>query len=202
MMLWGFGIAFVISFIGSLQPGPVNMSVLSRAADGEYKAAIFLATGGCLPELIFTYVAIKFTPYFISPNQHIETITTALNVIFLLLGIYQLVLYFLKHKKPLNIRNNVSFMKGFMLALFNPQLLLFWVGICSWLSLHHLAPNNIPAQAGFVLGSFGGAYLVQLIFIQLMRYYAHKRLVNMLSIYGELVGALLVLMIGGYGLCQ
>ena len=52
-----FSIAAVISFIGSLQPGPVNLQVLYSGFAGSRKQALLCAAGGIVPEFVYCVLA-------------------------------------------------------------------------------------------------------------------------------------------------
>lgn len=200
--MWYFWSAFVVSFIGSLQPGPVNMSVLTHAAEGHYKSAYHLAIGGCIPEFIFTLVALQITLYQQSTFSQLPGIITALNLIFIGLGLYQLLANHISTRAIHTTRRNDSFFRGLLLAMLNPQLLLFWLGICSWLALHHQTPNGIYEHTCFVIGSFAGALLLQFGLIYLIKKQADNRITFILARYGKPATALMVIGIGIYGLCR
>ena len=47
-----------ISFVGSLQLGPVNITVIHTVLKRRLKAGLLVALGGCVPELIYAAAAV------------------------------------------------------------------------------------------------------------------------------------------------
>jgi hypothetical protein len=47
----------IISFMGSLQPGPLNMSVVQLSLHDNPKGALKMNVGGCIPEFVYSLLA-------------------------------------------------------------------------------------------------------------------------------------------------
>ncbi len=164
----------LISFVGSLQLGPVNLSVIDTALTRSYKQARLLAIGGIIPEFIYATLAIVLGDVF-KTNFYFALIFKC---------IVCLVLFWLAYthyKKPvLNEsqlfntklppqKHNSLFFKGFFLAVFNAQLLPFWVYIqLLFNSIIFLQINGIIQKIAFVLGAGIGAYCLLMFFIFLI----------------------------------
>jgi hypothetical protein len=54
-----FLITFFISFVGSIHPGPLNLSVIQTTLEKGLSAALLLAFGGVIPEIIYGYLAVE-----------------------------------------------------------------------------------------------------------------------------------------------
>ena len=60
-MLFYFFVALVLSFVGSLPFGMINMAVAYMAIQKGVKAGIWMGAGAALVEFFQVYIALKFT---------------------------------------------------------------------------------------------------------------------------------------------
>lgn len=193
-----FILAIVISFIGSLQPGPVNMAVLYHAVHKRNQTALNVAIGGSLPEALFSFVAFRLLS---SISRYIAAINQFSIIIDCALVIIGLVLIFRKQQqhKEATPTSNLGFLSGLLLASFNPQLLIFWVGIITGLSIYTIQIESIYAQLSFSIGTSVGAFILHLLVMLSVRRYQSSRWVDWLKQYSiRLIGTILV----GVGLSQ
>ena len=197
MILSAFLIFFLsvfISFLGSVQLGPVNITVIRTAIQKNYTSAIFIGLGGALPELIYSAIALKGTEF-------LERFPIIINVMFLLcIPIFMLVgIYLIYNNKKIN---SASFDKtiepktliksvvlGFSIGLINPMLLPFWMVVLSTYHQYELMviPHYITSIS-FVLGTAFGAFLLQYLLVQLLKKF-NEKFENTLRKYANLVTA-------------
>ena len=160
--------ASLASFIGSLQLGPVNLFVIDVALNKNKNSAYLLAFGGIIPEFIYCGLAVYSGVYFLS-NPTIFTIFKILLIIILIsIG----VIYLLKKHKSLSLESKETvseltktryFMKGFSLAILNPQLLPFWMFIMVYFnSTNFLELKTELDKLAYILGAGVGAFLLLL----------------------------------------
>lgn len=160
------------SFLGSLQLGIVNISVMDTTLRKGKKAAFWLALGGSLPEILYCFLACTI-------GSLLFESTLAINVFKILVGIVLLFLAFrLWHTKNTFLfptkpdklfKPWQNFLKGFSLALLNPQLLPFWL-------LVHISFNNYDFlilrsyfdYTSFILGAGLGSFVLLVSFILLV----------------------------------
>ena len=57
-----------ISFVGSIQIGLVNLAVMQTTLYRSCSAGMLVAIGGCLPEFIYSFIALKCV-VFLQENQ-------------------------------------------------------------------------------------------------------------------------------------
>lgn len=165
-----FALTAVISSYGSLQLGPVNGGVLRYCFRGEFKSALWLALGGSLTEIPYASLAV-WGSFRLNQVRGLETwINYGIIPLFLLLGIR----FLFSSKKevcpenglPVKSRNN-PFREGIALAMFNPQLPLFWISILLWMkSGLGIFPDGLLKQAAFVLGTAAGAFFLLWLMVQ------------------------------------
>ena len=159
-----FLLATVISFVGSMQPGPVNMAVLYQATHKQYRSALHTAIGGSIPEFIFSLVAIKFFAFINGHIQFINQFSIGLDFIFVLIGIRLMMMKKIK-SNPKFFTTQQGFLSGFLVASFNPQLIIFWLGITTSLAIQNVKIETLGAQLFFSLGTTMGAFLLHLLLL-------------------------------------
>ncbi len=164
----------LISFFGSLQLGPVNLFVIDAALYKSKKAALLVAFGGVLPEIVYCSLAV------LSGNFIQETIFFQVYFkIFFILVLIVLGFYFmLKKSKQVVLgahdfkksERNVHYtIKGFSLAIMNPQLLPFWVIVLGYFNTSEkLRITNFYEKISFILGSAFGAFLMLIVLMQIV----------------------------------
>jgi threonine/homoserine/homoserine lactone efflux protein len=156
-----FFLATLISFIGSLQPGLLNMGVLYTGYHRSKTAAIRMAIGGVVPELIYSSIAIFL---YLKAAEYIY-IKKVLSFLFIpllfMVGIY------LFNKKPkeeaLHSLKSNDLKNGFMIGLVNPLLVPFWlIWVQQVVQRGYIKLENLGAKIAFVLGTAVGALLLLL----------------------------------------
>ncbi len=178
-----FGVAALLSFIGSVFLGLVNAAVIDTAIYRSEKSALWLAFGGVIPEIPYTLIAILGASYIEIMTQYKTQLSVAMGLIFLSMGLR----YVLKnnpkpqHKNMLETGALANFSKGFFLALANPQLIFYWSGyliIFQTGTFSNGKPfftfNNSlldPTKWGFALGASAGAFLILFIYTKLSSIY-------------------------------
>lgn len=156
-----FLVAALISFIGSLQPGLLNMGVLYTGYHRSRTAAIRMAFGGVVPEIIYSSIAIIF---YVKAAEY-EYLREELSLLFipflLLAGIY-LFRKKVKDESSQSLESN-DFKNGLMIGLVNPQLIPFWlIWVQQIMQRGYLNLNNQNVQIAFVIGAAFGALLLLL----------------------------------------
>lgn len=162
-LLFLFLLTAIISFLGSLQLGIVNLTVIRTAITHHFKAAVFVAVGGCLPEFFYGWLAISGIeiPFI---QTHIKTLSILLIFLFLAIGIY----YILKKNNSENIEikkadyfSDQFFLKGLALSFINFQLLPFWLVMSIQLQQFKIIQSfSFAEKIAFSSGATVGAFLL------------------------------------------
>ena len=171
--LFLFLITAIISANGSLQLGPVNGGVLRYCLRRNFRAAMLLGLGGSLTELPYAAIALFGSDWLQSFDGLENWIRWGLVPIFFLLGLKFLFSARPKTEipdqtNPLPERNPLY--EGMLLALFNPQLPLFWISILLWYkSSLALYPQSIAQDLAFIAGTASGAFFLMWILVRIAR---------------------------------
>jgi threonine/homoserine/homoserine lactone efflux protein len=163
--------SIIASFIGSLQLGPVNLSVIDTAIHQNRKNAFWVAVGGSLPEFIYCFLAVFAGSFLINNPTFFKTLKIIIAIILIVLALF----YFFKKNKESKVLEEKSvehhqnllknFSKGFSLGMLNPQLMPFWLSVqVVFNSYSFLVIDEKIDYFFFILGAGLGAFLL-LIFI-------------------------------------
>ena len=181
-----FFITFIISFLGSIHPGPLNLSVIQITLRENITLGRLMAFGGIIPEIIYGYLAVEGVMIFEQYPLIFQVMKWAVVPILLIMGYFELT----KRKKKNTINDYIfeeitsekwqTFSKGFLLSLFNPQLLPFWIVILvNYQNHEYLKISGLSHKIWFVLGTSTGAFT--------LNYgYAHMANVKREQIFGYL----------------
>jgi threonine/homoserine/homoserine lactone efflux protein len=163
------------SFAGSLQLGPVNLFVINSTLYKDNKSALAVAVGGSLPEFVYCALAVYCSKYIYKNEYLLFTFKLLFIGLLILIG-----LIFLFKKKPAVVVSTdkkesltgkkiiMSGLKGFSLAILNPQLIAFWLFVYLYFNtISFLQIKTLTQTILFIFGAGIGALslLIALIFL-------------------------------------
>ena len=170
------GAGLVISFLGSLPLGTLNMAAMQIGIQESTRRALVFALGVAIVELIYVRLSLKGVGWIMANQQVFYWMEWATVVLFLVLGISS-ILAARKHvenKKNLLLNNSVNrFWLGISMSAINPVQIPFWFMWSSYLySIKLLRPEallfniytagiGLGTISGLLLFIFGGRWLVQ-----------------------------------------
>lgn len=195
----------LVSFIGSLQLGPVNLFVINTALYTNKKNAYFVAIGGCIPEFIYCSLAVIANNYLLEYGWLIFLLKITFIIILIIVG---LTFYFrkqttidVKEERTIKEEPIQNLVKGFSLAILNPQLLPFWIFVQVYFnSISILTIQNNAHKLAYILGSGVGAFSLLSFFIYLVIQYRETILKYLNNKYYFKALSLLFFVIAGYQL--
>jgi threonine/homoserine/homoserine lactone efflux protein len=202
-ILIAFIVAAVISFVGSVLLGLVNMAVIETAITKSPKSALWLAFGGVLPEIPYTLIPLMATGLMVDLEPYKNYIGIAVGIIFMGMGALYLRQKKKKEESEFEDHHEIGawphFLRGFSLAISNMQLLFFWTTVI--LALDSFTPIEgifseseggpaIAAKFAFSLGAAAGAFLILYIYTRLASRYKKK--------LRRLIGEKLTIVVGGF----
>lgn len=197
--LWVFLIGALFSFLGSIPPGTLNLSVLQLGIEGKTKIAWRFALAVTIIEYPYTWLAIQFEYWITSNPMVIENFQLITAVVMTVIGIGNL-LTARKPSKFIEKFESSGFRRGLILSILNPMALPFWIGVTAYLKAQgwiDLSSNLLLHS--YVLGTSVGVLALLALFILLAQrlsgYASQKGLV-------KLVPGIVLLGLGLYAFVQ
>lgn len=177
--LWGMW----WSFLFSLPPGIINLSVLDATVHKHLKSGLILAAAACIIEFAQSFIGAKFSAWFAENEIVSLIIKIAIIPIFLILSIKYLVKSYkaFKHKKTghpdeVTKKRAGSFGKGLIVGLINPIAIPFFLVLATKSAEEGLLENSWPSIFVYVAGTTVGTFLAFLVYGILSRFIAKKLL--------------------------
>ena len=163
------------SYIGGAFPGAVNLNVVYTTIHRSAKATIPIILAASFGEILLSLLALHCgmaVDEFVKNNT---TLKIGIAVVLIIAGVF---LWFKKQKASKKIASsNKGFLKGFLLALFNPPVLVFWLVAFTYLSsIAQIEPmmSIFYLTLLFFLGVFTGKLLVLYCYVKFSVYIADK----------------------------
>jgi threonine/homoserine/homoserine lactone efflux protein len=165
-----FILAFFFSFIGSIPPGAINLSIIQLGLEHRMNVAWRFA----IIEYPYAWLAVKFAEWITSSPLILDNLQLLTAVVMTLLGIFSLWPSG-KSFKLAEQFNKSGFRRGIVLSIFNPLAVPYWLGITAYLKSQRWIYLSDAWQlqaylAGVVLGSLAMliamAYLARRIALQ------------------------------------
>lgn len=186
----------LISFLGSLQLGPANLSVIQSVLRRNIQTGLWIALGGCLPEMMYAGAAV-WAGMWLEQHQQVwmwfERVTVPL---LLIVG----VIIFVTPNRPITLektqQKSLSFVKGLTIGILNPQLFPYWLVILVQFDMHEMFQvQTLADQISFVAGTATGA-LGLLVGVAYLTMYFRERLIEKLAKFNinRFLGALFILL--------
>ena len=152
-------LGFFFSFIGSIPPGTINLSVIQLGLRKNIAAALRMGFAAALVEFVYAAIAIKFQIY-ISSNPAIKNNFILISAsVLILLGLMNLVSVKMKktgRKNKLAAISASGFRKGVLISIANPLAMPFWIGVTAYLQSNAWIDFSNTSIWSYVCGiSFG-----------------------------------------------
>lgn len=193
LALQSFLLAFSVSYLGSIPPGVLNLTVIDISIRRTLQHAFYFSLAAALVEFVQGFIALQFSNY-LSSHPSIEYgIQLFVIPVFLGLGIY----YLLKKDPPpsdIHTDESNAFMKGVLLSVVNPLAIPFWLVWATYFNQKgfQILDNGVNMYAfivGISLGSLATlmtfSFLSQLI---LSKIQSLNRWIN------EIIGGILIIL--------
>ena len=166
--LTNFLYAFIFSFVGSIPPGSINLSVIEMGLEQKIKAAMRFSLAASLMEYPYAWLAVKFEQLITSSPLINENLHLISAIVMTLLGVIGL---WPTSQAPSKFRQkykNSGFRRGLLLGVLNPLAIPYWVGITAYLRSSNWIEVNSPAELhAYLFGVFLGALMLLIVLAQL-----------------------------------
>lgn len=168
-IIWVFLIGAFFSFIGSIPPGTLNLSVLQLGLEGKVKTALRFALAVAIIEYPYTWIGVQFESWITSTPLVIDNFELITAITMTAIGLLNL----WSAEKPTNFSvkfNESGFRRGLLLSIFNPMAIPFWIGVTAYLK----AQGWVNLDSGlllhsYILGTSVGAMILLTLFALLAK---------------------------------
>ena len=136
-----FLMGFIFSFIGSIPPGTLNVTVLQLGLERKIGIAMRFALAVAIVEYPYAWIGVQFEYLLSSSPIVLENFQLIAAVVMTGLGIFNL----LPVRTPTGFAkkfNESGFRRGMILSILNPMAIPYWMGFTAymkvqgWIDLH------------------------------------------------------------------
>ncbi|MFO7258552.1 MAG: LysE family transporter [Bacteroidota bacterium] len=130
-MTTAFVIAFAFSFIGSVPPGTINLTVLQLGLERKFSIAMRFGAAAALVEYPYGWIAVKFAALILSSPAIVTNFQLITGIVMVTLGAFNL----WSASKPSNLSvrfNNSGFRRGLLLGILNPMAIPYWIAMTTY----------------------------------------------------------------------
>lgn len=199
IILINFLLSFSFSFVGSIPPGTLNLSIVQLGLEKKMNIAWRFALAASLIEYPYAWLAVVFERLITSSPLIVENFQLITAVVMLVLGLMNLRVV---HKPSAIITkfNNSGFRRGILLSILNPLAMPFWIAVTAYLKSQKWIDLSSPLGLhSYLLGvSVGGLSL-----LILLAYLAKKVVVGLqYNLWLKRIPGVTLLLLGLYSLVQ
>ncbi len=164
MILQTLIVAFVVSYIGSIPPGTINVSVMQLAILNKRRAAVFFAFAASAVEFLYAGVTVQFH-IFLNNNEVIaDYFRIITSIALIVLGLTNI---FSKStsssiKVDTKLTGRHGFVRGLLLGFLNPMTIPFWLAITTYLENDEWINVNDFGFWTYLIGLSAGTFCLLL----------------------------------------
>src|SRR5687768_3821906 len=129
-------IALVFSFIGSIPPGAINLTVVQLGLENKTRIALRFAIAASLTEYPYAWIAVKFEKLITSTPVILQNIQLAGAIIMILIGAVNLWPVSAKPSSYAIKFAESGYRRGVILGLLNPLAIPYWIAWTAVLRTH------------------------------------------------------------------
>lgn len=130
-----FGVAFLFSFIGTIPPGTLNLTVIEHGLNHRIDAAWRMAFAAALIEYPYAWIAVEFQDFLSQSLEFRHHFHLISGIVMVALGVINL--WASARSSTFLQRFEASgFRKGIVLSLLNPLAIPFWMAMTAYLKTY------------------------------------------------------------------
>ena len=133
-------VAFIVSYVGSIPPGTINITSMQLSVQGLKRPAFFFAFAASLTEFIYAGITVKFQIYLSKHPAFTENFTIITAIAMIVLGVINLFSRTDTQKlihKTSEMKGRNGFKRGVILGILNPLTIPFWLTVTAYLQANH-----------------------------------------------------------------
>lgn len=155
----------IFSFVGSIPPGTLNVTVLQLGLEKKKNVALRFALAVAIVEYPYAWIAVAFEGWLTSTPVIIENFQLITSIVMTTLGAFTL--WASRKPSTFSVKFNESgFRRGIILSLLNPMAIPYWMGATAYFKAQgwiDLSTNGLVHS--YVFGTSVGAMLLLTLFV-------------------------------------
>lgn len=183
MIIQVFLIGTILSFIGSIPPGTLNLAVLQLGMEHKIKTALRFALAVAIIEYPYAWIAVVFEAWVTSSPVIVDNFQLITAIVMTAIGAFSI--WSARKPSEFSVRFNESgFRRGLVLSILNPMAIPFWVAYTAFLkSQGWIELSTQWLVHSYVLGTSVGVMILLTLFAflaqRLASYVKDNRIVKM-----------------------
>lgn len=129
-------IAFIVSYLGSIPPGTINITSMQLSVQGLKRPAFFFALAASLTEFVYAGITVRFQ-IFLSERpgftENFQIITALAMIVLGVINLFQKTDTKALIDKAQGMKGRNGFKRGVLLGIFNPLTIPFWLAVTAYL---------------------------------------------------------------------
>ena len=160
MILQVFLIGLVVSFIGSIPPGTLNILVLQLGLENKIKTALRFALAVALVEYPYAWIAVEFEQWIMSSPLVLQNFQLTGATVMTTIGAFSL--WSARKPSDFSVKFQQSgFRRGLVLSILNPQAIPFWIALTAYLKIEGWIVLDTPFRLhSYVFGTSVGVMIL------------------------------------------
>lgn len=173
MIVQVFLVGLIISFIGSIPPGTLNLAVLQLGMEQKIKTALRFSLAVSIIEYPYAWIGVVFEDWVTSSPIIVDNFQLITAIVMTLIGAFSI--WSARKPSEFSVRFNESgFRRGIVLSILNPMAIPFWVAYTAFLkSQGWIDLSTLWLVHSYVLGTAVGVMILLIIFAFLAKRLAH-----------------------------
>ena len=132
MIIQVFLLGFILSFIGSIPPGTLNLAVLQLGMEYKIKAALRFALAVSIIEYPYAWIAVVFEDWVTASPIIIDNFQLITAIVMTVIGAFSV--WSARKPSEFSVKFNESgFRRGIVLSILNPMAIPFWIAYTAFL---------------------------------------------------------------------
>jgi threonine/homoserine/homoserine lactone efflux protein len=199
MIIQVFLAGVILSFIGSIPPGTLNLAVLQLGMEHKIKTALRFALAVSIIEYPYAWIAVVFEDWVTSSPVIVDNFQLITAIVMTVIGGFSV--WSARKPSEFSVKFNESgFRRGIILSILNPMAIPFWVAITAYLKAQGWVELSNPWLVhSYVFGTSVGVMILLTLFTflakRLASYVKDNRIV-------KLVPGLTLLVLGLYAFAR
>lgn len=156
--------AFTVSFLGSIPPGTINITVMQLSIHKKYRGAFFFGLAAALVEFIYAGFTVKFQQYLVSQPELHGYLKLFTAIILFILGVIN-ILSKTSSKSiiiPSDQRGRSGFKRGLIIGALNPLTVPFWLVVTAYLETNGFISTQDSNFWFYLIGISSGTFTLLL----------------------------------------